>query len=329
MRVERAGIKETQFIEQITPDSIEGKIQFKFQEFGIALKFEERREGHAYDRYLFKPNRGVKMSDVRRYSDDVSQATALDSIRIIAPLPGTNYIAVEVPRAERKFEKHAGEIMPIGKDIDGKVISFDLADTNTPHLIVAGRTGAGKSQFEKVLIESRPEGTLLYILDPKRVELSKYKSICAGYGCEPDEALDMLLLVKRKMDERYKIMENKGVSNIAETDYPRIMFIIDEWAAIRLDKTVGKECEDLVVQITNLGRAAGIHMILATQRPDAVVMSGRIKANIGARVCFATASAMDSQIVIEQPGAEKLAGKGDMLYLYPGQEPIRLQSFYI
>ena len=217
VRTERGAIKETQFIEQKVPETTEGKMVFKFQEFGIALQFVERKEGYAYDRYLFKPNRWVKMSDVRKYADDVSQATAIENVRILAPVPGTEYIGVEVPREERKFEKHVNEIMPIGKDIDGTTYSLDLSDSNTPHMIVAGRTWSGKSEFLKVLIESRPDGTELRIIDPKRVELAKYKSMCGedDYGCTPIEAWYMLSELASTMDYRYSKMEQKWVNDIS------------------------------------------------------------------------------------------------------------------
>lgn len=331
VKTERGAIKETQFIEQRVPDSIEGKMVFKFQEFGIALQFVERREWHAYDRYLFKPNRGVKMSDVRKYADDVSQATSIENVRILAPVPGTEYVWVEVPRTERNFEKYESGAMPIGKDIDWTVYNLDLEDSNTPHMIVAWRTGSGKSEFLKVLIESRPEGTELRIVDPKRVELKKYKELCwqDEYACEPIEAWVLLSDLKRTMDLRYMRMEEKGVNDVSKIDYNRIMVVIEEYASLRLDKEYGATIEALVLQLTNLGRAAGIHIILATQRPDVKIITGSIKANIGCRVCFATASQIDSKIVLDQMGAEKLAGKGDMLYLYPGQEPVRLQSFYL
>lgn len=332
VRTEKGAIKETQFIEQKTPDSMEEKMQFKFQEFGIALQFVEKKEGHAYDRYLFKPNRGVEMAKIRKYVDDVSQATEIENVRILAPVPGTSYVGVEIPRVERKFEQYKEGTMPIGVDIDGKVYTFDLADPNTPHMIVAGRTGSGKSQFLKVLIESRPARTSLCIIDPKRVELTQYKKLCGrdDYGCDPLEAWFMLSNLKDRMDERYRYMEDHGHTDISQgTKYDRVMVIIEEYAALRLDKKYGNEIEDLIIQLTNLGRAAGIHMILATQRPDVKIISGRIKANIGCRVCFATSSQIDSKIILDTIGAEKLAGKGDMLYLYPGQEPVRLQSFYI
>lgn len=306
-------------------------MQFKFQEFGIALKFVEKKEGYAYDRYLFKPNRGVEMAKVRKYVDDVSQATEIENVRILAPVPGTAYVGVEIPRTDRKFIKHAGEKMPIGKDIDGKTYSLDLSDPNTPHLLVAGRTGSGKSQFLKVLIESRPADVELAIIDPKYVELPQYKADCESgyYGNEPLEAWYMLGMIKDRMNDRYKSMESDRVTDISKTQHRRMLIVIEEYASLRLDPQYGTDIENLVIQITNLGRAAGIHMVLATQRPDVKIISGRIKANIGCRICFATASQIDSKIILDTIGAEKLAGKGDMLYLYPGQEPLRLQSFHL
>jgi S-DNA-T family DNA segregation ATPase FtsK/SpoIIIE len=153
-----------------------------------------------------------------------------------------------------------------------------------------------------------------------------------AYANTPEQAYTLLNQLQAKLQDRYKEMEEQGVNNIdlmKGLKEKRIVCIIEEYASLRLDKNFGKEIEDLIVYISNLGRASGIHLILATQRPDVNVISGRIKANIGSRACFATASSIDSKIVLDQPGAEKLGGKGDLLYLYPGKDPVRLQAFHL
>lgn len=335
VKVDRAELKNPTFIEAKTPDSIEGKIKYKFSEFGIALEYKEKQEGNAFDRYLYVPSRGVKMADVKKYAEDVAQATEIGNIRIVAPVPGTKYVGVELPRTERIFlgmeelAKKENKIMPIGCDIDGNMYNYDITDSNTPHLLIAGRTWSGKSEFLKVLIETRPKNTDLVIIDPKRVELTKYKRESLLYGVESFDALEILKQLILEMEERYKQLEFKGINNIA--DMPgmrRIMCVIEEFGSLRLSE-FGNEIEAQIEKLTNMGRAAGIHIILATQRPDVKVISGRIKNNIGTRACFAVASSIDSKVILEIPGAEKLGGKGDMLYLYPGNDPVRLQAFYL
>lgn len=334
IKMEKGEIKEAKFIESKESHLIEEKIKHKFMEFGIALTYEKIQQWYAFDRYLFVPSRGVKMSDVKKYSEDVAQATEMENIRIVAPVPGTKFVWVEIPRSERQFKKYSKRYgVPVGVDIDGTTVEFDLKDSNTPHLIVAGRTGSWKSEFLKVLIESFGKDYSLALIDPKYVELSMYKKKAMAYANTPSEALQMLTLLEEKMRMRYADMEKAGVNNIdlltGKLKEKRIVCIIEEYASLRLDKLVWKDIEDLIVQISNLGRASWIHLILATQRPDVNVISGRIKANIGARACFATASQIDSKIIIEQPGAEKLGGKGDLLYLYPGKDPVRLQAFHL
>ncbi len=311
--ISRGEVKETRFLQSSAPDSIEERIKYKFQEFAIALDFDNKQSGYAFDRYLFVPSRGVKMSDVRKYADDVSQATEIENIRILAPVPGTKFVGVEIPRENRQFKKFTKKVgIPVGVDIDGSLINFDFTDSNTPHLIVAGRTGSGKSEFLKVLLEGMGSKYSLCLIDPKYVELSKYRKKAMAYANSPREAMELLTLLKMKMTSRYQEMEQAEVNNfdlLNKIKEKRIVCMIEEYASLRLDKTYGKDIEDMVVDLSNLGRASGIHLVLATQRPDVTIISGRIKANIGARVCFATSSAIDSKIILDQAGAEKLGGK--------------------
>jgi len=195
-------------LQSSVPDSIEERIKYKFQEFAIALDFDNKQSGYAFDRYLFVPSRGVKMSDVRKYADDVSQATEIENIRILAPVPGTKFVGVEIPRENRKFKKYTKAVgTPVGIDMDGSVTPFDITDSNTPHLIVAGRTGSGKSEFLKVLIESFGRSHSLVLIDPKYVELSDYRKRAMAYGNTAREAVDLLTKMKIKMTERYQEME--------------------------------------------------------------------------------------------------------------------------
>lgn len=334
IRVDKGEIKETRFLETKAPDSIEERIKFKFQEFAIALEFNNRQEGFAFDRYLFVPSRGVKMSDVRKYADDVSQATEIENIRILAPVPGTKFVGVEIPRENRKFKKYTKAVgTPVGVDMDGSVVPFDITDPNTPHALIAGRTWSGKSEFLKVLIESFGKTHSLVLIDPKYVELSDYKKRAMAYGNTAYESMDILTKMSMEMTKRYQDMEKAWVNNIelltGKVKEKRIVCVIEEYANLRQDKTYGNDIEALIISISALGRAAWIHLIIATQRPDVKIISGVIKANIGARICFATASQIDSKIILDQVGAEKLGGKGDMLYLYPGKDPVRLQSYHL
>lgn len=331
MRIEKSEIKETQFMATITPETIEEKIRYKLQEFWVALKYNSRIEWYAFDQYLFVPSRWVKMVDVRKYNDDISQATWFANVIVRAPVPGTKFVWVEIPRTERRFIQADEKItkMPIGINLHWENVDFDLEDPNTPHLIVAGKTWSGKSQFLKVLIEKRPSNVDLYLIDPKRVEFAKYKGISKGFTNEPQGAFIMLEKLYALMMKTYKKMEDKEVTNISQLGNVRSLCIIEEYANLRLDKTWWKDIEELVVKISNLWRAAWVHLILATQRPDVTIISGRIKANIWSRVCFSVASQIDSKIVLDTVWAEKLSGMWDMLYLYPGKELVRLQSYYI
>lgn len=314
--MDKKEFKETKFIESKAPETIEEKIKYKFQEFGIALSFAELKEGYAYDRYLFIPSRGVKMSEVKKYAEDVSQATEMENIRIVAPVPGTKFVGVEVPRPKRKFSKYNKETFPIGRDIDKKLYTLDIANPDTPHVLIAGKSGSGKSQLIRALIESRPKGMQIVCIDPKLVELSRYRNEALMYSALTEEAYMILEQLEVEMKQRYHLMDARGVSDIGDIR-PRIMVVIDEYATLRLDPNFGKSIEKSLVNITNMGRACGVHLILATQRPSVDVITGLIKANIGCRICLSVSSAIDSKVVLDQTGAEKLQGRGDLLYMYP------------
>lgn len=210
VKMEKEEFKNTKFIQSNTPTTIEGKIKYKFQEFGIALEFAEKKDGYAYDRYLFVPSRGVKMSEVKKYAEDVSQATEFENIRIVAPVPGTKYVGIEIPREERKFSKlKKDDIMPIGRDINKKLHSLNFSNPDTPHVLIAGKSGSGKSQLIRALIESRPKDYLLVCIDPKLVELSKYRNESILYASIPEQALMVLENIIFEMNDRYRKMEQK------------------------------------------------------------------------------------------------------------------------
>ena len=352
VRVDRAEIRETRFLETQVPSTVEGKIKYKFQEFGIALSFSHKQDGYAFDRYLFIPSRGVKMSDIKRYSEDVSQATEMENIRIIAPVPGTKFVWVEVPREERWMVNFDGKkSFPIGRDIDKKLYTLDLSNSNTPHLIVAGRSWSGKSVFLKNLLKTQPKNTYFAIIDPKRVEFGWMKADKKNnihlYGSSIYDAVSILKTMRDKMNDRYKEMEYKGMTDIDGTKYKRWVIIIEEIAFLmqskeKIDDPSGycnqdgtpkqvKACDyvlSLLTEISSMGRASGFHLILATQRPSVDVIPGIIKANIPARLCFATSSSMDTKVVLDQEfWAEKLAWLWDGLYIDgSGKEPIRIQT---
>lgn len=396
VKIEKSEIKEVKFIDSNVPNTLEEKIKYKFQEFGIALSFSHKQEWSAFDRYCFIPSRGVKMTDVRKYSDDVCQATEMGNIRILSPIPWTKFVGVEVPREERKVvtveKKHK---FPLWKDIDGKLYRLDFSNPNTPHIIIAGRSWSGKSVCLKNLVKNADKNTAFAIIDPKRVEFGSLakdrKMNIAMYWNTIEEAISMLITAKEMMLDRYTEMEKKGITDISEdSSKPRFIIMIEEMAFLMQSKTkmedpVDKEryesesekykveydkwerfknwaltpkeekellkswtptvykptpprdirfievrelVQNILVEISAMGRAAGIHLILATQRPSVDVIPGIIKANIPARLCFATSSSVDTKVVLDSDfGAEKLAWLGDGLYIDGSwKEPIRIQT---
>lgn len=396
VKVERADIRETKFLEATMPTTVEEKIKYKFQEFGIALSFAQKQSGYAFDRYLFVPSRGVKMETIKKFSGDVSQATELEHVRILAPVPWTKYVGVEVPREERGVVTCEKKVaFPIGKDIDWKMHSLDLSNPNTPHLIVAWRSWSGKSVCLKNFVKQSGKWVNFWVIDPKRVEFwwlkADPKNKIVMYGNTIEEAVSLLIVSREMMLNRYTDLEKNGQSDISEdTAYQRFVLIIEEMAFLMQSKTkmedpIDKEryekemakyqrdfamwerwtaglpsAEDrktmeaeemktvykplpprqikfievrelvlnILVEISAMGRAAGIHLILATQRPSVDVIPGIIKANIPARLCFATSSSVDTKVVLDQDfGAEKLSGLWDGLYLDgTGREPVRIQT---
>ena len=305
------------------------------------------------------PAPGVKLSRIVGLSDNIALGLAAPSVRIVAPIPGKSAVGIEIPNKERAivsfkeiietdtpaFKKMAIPVV-LGKDITGEAQLLDLA--KTPHLLIAGATGAGKSVCVNSLILSilykrSPDEVKLILVDPKVVELKLYNDIphlLTPVITEPKRAFQSLQYCLCEMERRYSLLDGMGVRdivsynnriverNIATEKLPYIVVIIDEFADLMA--TTGKELESTIARLAAMSRAVGIHLVLATQRPSIDVITGLIKANIPTRIAFMVASKMDSRIIIDQIGADKLLGKGDMLYASATDPfPVRIQGTYI
>ncbi len=308
--------------------------------------------------YEFKPEIGVRMSKVRNLKDEFTAALDASFVRVIAPIPERGTIGIEVPNTEREIVDmmellYSDEYMNtdmelplvMGKTVNNKVFMADLA--TMPHLLVAGATGMGKSVGLNVIIcsllnKKSPEELKLILIDPKQVELSIYDTIEKQYlahieglppiSTNPFEAQQTLNAVIREMESRYDTLKEAGVRNIqdynrkAENKLPYYVVIIDEYGDLILQGT--KEMENAICRIAQKARAVGIHMIISTQRPDAKIVTGNIKANFPTRIAFRTTTGTDSRVILDKTGAERLTGKGDMLF-FAGGDNIRVQCAYI
>ena len=342
------------------------------QEYGVDAKVVEIDTGPVITLYAISLSTGTKVSAVTGLSNDISRSLAAESVRIVAPIPGTNYVGIEVPNDEKEKvrlkelmatapEKVKKMAIPLylGKDASGDPLIADL--TSMPHCLIAGTTGSGKSVCINTIIMSimytqRPDVVKLILVDPKVVEMAPFKDIphlMAPVITDSGKATSVLEWACEKMDERYELLAEAGVRNLAgynkltqeelvekfqpttpeeEAKIPKKMpymvIIIDELADLMM--TSGKEVESYIVRLSQKARAVGIHLILATQRPQATVVTGLIKSNMPSKIAFRVASKMDSRIVLDQNGAELLLGQGDMLYLPPGaSRPVRSQGTYI
>lgn len=333
-------------------------------DFQITGKVVEIHVGPAVTQYEVVVPTGTKLSRVSSINKEIALALAAKDVRIEAPIPGKSTIGVEIPNKEVasvKIKEVIGDADPekikdgllvtLGKDIAGRTINADLS--KMPHLLVAGSTGSGKSVcinsiIISLLMHYRPDEVKLVLVDPKQVELSNYNGVphlLSPVVTDPKKASLVLQKVVVEMDKRYKILAAKGVKNIAdynqkidaenahhpENPEPRMNYlvvIVDEMADLMI--VAKKEVEDSIMRITQLARAAGIHLIVATQRPSTDIITGVIKTNIPSRIAFSVASYIDSRTILDAPGAEKLLGKGDMLYLPMGASfPVRIQGCYI
>ncbi len=333
-------------------------------DFQIQGKVVEIHVGPTVTQYEVVVPTGTKLSRISNINKEIALALAAKDVRIEAPIPGKSTIGVEIPNKEvspvkikevitnvnsEKVKK--GLLVTLGKDITGKTINADL--TTMPHLLVAGSTGSGKSVcinsiIISLLMHYRPDEVKLVLVDPKQVELSNYNGIphlMCPVVTDPKRASLVLQKVVAEMDRRYKVLAAKGVKKIADYNAKiedenkknpnnlqdkmnYLVVIVDEMADLMI--VAKKEVEDSIMRITQLARAAGIHLIVATQRPSTDVITGVIKTNIPSRIAFAVASYIDSRTILDSPGAEKLLGKGDMLYLPMGaNNPTRIQGCFI
>ena len=315
--------------------------------FGVEPEYNEGRTGRTR----------VRVSNITRLGDDLAMALKASRIRIQAPVPGKGYVGIEVPNLKTSmvsmlelvtslpYQNHKSSLkFALGKDVTGIPTTSDL--TAMPHLLIAGTTGSGKSVCVNAILTGylltlNPDQLRLLLVDPKRVEFSVYNGIphlLTDVIMDPEKVVGALQWMLREMDLRYRIFENFGVRNLEEYNkkisteggktLPYIVVVIDELADMML--LAPDETERSLTRLAQLARATGIHLIIATQRPSADVITGLIKANFPARIAFAVASNMDSRVILDQPGAERLLGRGDMLFQAPdAAAPVRLQGAYV
>ena len=328
------------------------------ESFGVGAKILDVSVGPTVTRYELQPDIGVKVSKIVNLQDDIALNLAASGIRIEAPIPGKSAIGIEVPNLETKsvvlrevidtpeFEKFPSKVsFALGKDISGKVMIADIA--RMPHLLIAGATGSGKSVCVNTLITSilyhaSPEEVRLLMIDPKVVELSVYNGIphlLIPVVTDPKKAAGALNWAVQEMSDRYKLFaaanvrDLKGYNNAVEEHgegkkLPQIVIIVDELADLMM--VAPGDVEDAICRLAQMARAAGLHLIIATQRPSVDVITGLIKANIPSRIAFNVSSGVDSRTIIDTVGAEKLLGKGDMLFYPVGlQKPVRVQGAFI
>lgn len=341
------------------------KLQQTLENFGVHVKIDKYSCGPSVTRFELHPEQGVKVSKIVGLADDIKLNLAAADIRIEAPIPGKAAIGIEVPNKtnqmvmfrelaeSRKFKEFDSKItFAVGKDLSGDIVVSDIA--KMPHLLIAGATGSGKSVcintlIMSILYKARPDEVKLIMIDPKVVELSAYQGIphlLIPVVTDPKQASSALNWAVMEMGERYKKFAEVNVRNLkgynekaakaqkdktAGDDFqplPQIVIIIDELADLMM--VAPGEVEDAIVRLSQLARAAGIHLIIATQRPSVNVITGLIKANVPSRIAFSVSSGVDSRTIIDMNGAEKLLGKGDMLFYPSGyQKPIRVQGAFI
>ena len=337
------------------------KLQKTLYSFGVSAKVEDVSVGPAITRYELKPAEGVRVSKIANLADDIALNLAAQSIRIEAPIPGKQAVGIEIPNKDteivhlrdvidsEEFVKAESKLsMGLGKDVSGQRVIIDIA--KMPHLLVAGSTGSGKSVCINTLITSiiykaKPSEVKLVMIDPKIVELSVYNGIphlLIPVVTDPRKAAGALAWAVQEMEDRYAKFALKGVRDIKgynkalesgteeeqNAKMPQIVIIVDELADLMM--VASKDVEDAICRLAQKARAAGMHLVIATQRPSVDVITGLIKANIPSRIAFAVSSQIDSRTILDMQGAEKLLGKGDMLYYPTGvSKPMRVQGTFV
>jgi S-DNA-T family DNA segregation ATPase FtsK/SpoIIIE len=333
-------------------------IEETLSSFKVEAKVREINPGPAVTQFALEPGNGVKVRRITELQSDLALALAAPSIRIEAPIPGFARVGLEIPNAQiatvglretlesPSFTKGKQKLpIPLGRDVNGRYVIGDL--TRMPHLLIAGATGAGKSVCLNAIISTflstrSPEDVKLLMIDPKMVELTGYNGVPhlqAPVVTEMDKVVGALRLTLREMERRYALFSKLGVRNLdgyrmkvadeANAEHlPYLVVIIDELADLMM--TAPDEVETLLVRLAQMARATGIHLIIATQRPSVDVLTGLIKANIPSRIAFAVSSLTDSRVILDMPGAERLLGSGDMLFLPPdAAKPQRIQGAFI
>ena len=339
------------------------RLQDTLRSFNVNVTMGPVTCGPTVTRFEVLPEQGVRVNKITNLTDDLKLSLAAPSVRIEAPIPGKSAVGIEVPNPEPSpvyfrellegddFRKAKSPVtFAVGKDIAGKRIMTDIA--KMPHLLIAGATGSGKSVcintlIMSILYKADPSDVKLIMIDPKVVELSVYNGIphlFCPVVTDPREAASALNWAVREMMERYNLFKELGVRNISGynqkiktvedpekagySKMPSLVIIVDEFADLMM--VASKEVEDAVCRLAQLARAAGIHLVLATQRPSVNVITGVIKANIPSRIAFSVSSAIDSRTILDKGGAEKLLGKGDMLFFPSGEsEPVRVQGAFV
>ena len=331
-------------------------IEEKMKEFGLDAQVANVRKGPMVTRYELKLLKGTKLSNVRSISEDLAVTLMSGSIRILAPIPGTSLVGIEVANEKLSTIGFKTILTPtgdfnipisIGVDTVGNPKVVDL--TKMPHLLIAGTTGSGKSVFLNsvilsILYHMTPAECELIIVDPKRVDMASYKNIPylrCPIVTETSDALEVFSSLINEMEHRYELLAEANVRNIESYNsnlpnkikgsLPYIVTIVDEMSDLMTSKKeTSNELESMIIRIAQKARAAGIHLILATQRPVKEVVTGLIKANMPSRIAFQVASRIDSQVILDRCGAEKLIGRGDMLMTYPGvSEPERFHGAWV